>query len=356
VFLESATQIDFTDGGLNQVAEQYVQAYGGDGGIGYLTGTPYSKGGDGGPGVVQLHVPDSNPATAVGTSADKPIRIPVLTSLVDVTRPPGLVLVPTFGARSKARSVWIPIGGADFAPGGALDPLYFKFAGTDALGTGEIETLSKAVVPLPAILGPETLGSAAPAPFVAADGYTLVLSAASLAPLITDAGTPSLDIYLRNPSLLTNFQLRLQGAVAKNFDVGSATYSDAGGVLQVTADPAGGSLAAFVATQGGPAAVDYQLIPRFFRAQTGLVKDFIPDSAYVRVTFQATGLAIDGGPDEDSPLVDWTPDIAKFNAVPAGSLKFFRWEVEFNLDKLGAGLTEGTIPVSLEFLRAVFSF
>ena len=43
-------------------------------------------------------------------------------------------------------------------------------------------------------------------------------------------------------------------------------------------------------------------------------------------------------------------------AVPAGELKFIRWEVEFNLDKNGAGLTVDTVPVALDFLRTPFSF
>jgi len=363
VILESASQIDFTDGTTNQVVEQFIQAYGAEGGIGQVASNPdsASKGGNGGPGVIQLHVPDANPATAVGPDPSDPILIQTLdgggapAELDDVTRPPAQVLVPTFGARSKARSTWIPLGGASIAPGGGDDQVLFKFQGTDA--SGDINATGGTVDPLAPILGPETLGTAAPSPFVDTDGFTLVLSSGSLLPLTTDGGEPSLDIYLRNPSLLTNFQVRLSSAsTTKSFTVTGATYADAGGVLRLVTDASGGSLSAFVTAQGGPAAVDYELIPRFFRVQTGVVKDLLPDSAYVRVLFQGTGFGIGGVPSE-TPLVDWTPDIDLFNTATApGELKFLRWEIEFNLDKDSLGLTDETVPIALEFLRIPFSF
>lgn len=366
VILQSATQIDFTDGGTATAAEEFVQARGGLGGID--DGTQYlpaslSGGGNGGPGVIQLHVPDPNPATAVGTTPTSSIRLLAADDLDEVTRPTGKVLIPTFGARSKARSIWIPIGGAADAPGGGDDPLKFAFDGTDeaavSLTAGQVITVGEVVPPLPPILGPETLGSGAPSPFVDLDGFTLVLSEPSLQPLIDDTGSatePSNDIYLRNPALLRNFQLRLSAlSGTQDFDVASATYSDTGIVLRLTVSTAAGSLESFVDLAGGAANVDYELIPRFFRAQTGGVKDVIPDTGYVKILFQATGADPAGQPVE-TPLVDWTPDIGDLSSQPAGSIKFFRWEVEFNLDSAGAGLTVDTEPISLEFLRVPFSF
>jgi hypothetical protein len=357
VILESATQIDFSDEGaiVDPSAEPFVQTFGGEGGLGDEKEI-WSEGGEGGLGVIQLHVPDANPATAIGSDPLSPIRMPLLagTDLSKVTKPAGIVLLPTFGARSKARTKWIPLGAADLPPGGGPpDPLLFAFGGTDPVG--DVVTTASVVDPLAPILGPEVLGTAAPDPFVDSDGYTLVLSPASIAPLINDVGMPSLDIYLRTPSLLTNFQLHLEGpSTAADFDVASATYADAGMVLRITTDPAAASPQSFVAGAGGP--VSYELIPRFFRAQTGLLNDVIPETGYVRVLFQATSAGPDGQPIEDTPLVDWTPDISEFNAVTPGTLDFFRWEVEFNLDAAGAGLTTETTPFSLHFLRTPFSF
>ncbi|MEM7307736.1 MAG: hypothetical protein AAF682_13740 [Planctomycetota bacterium] len=360
VILESATQIDFTDGGANQVPQEYVQARGGEGGIPKIP-EPWSGGGNGGPGVVQLHVPNSNPATAIGTSETDDIRIPFFSSLDELTKPTGQVLIPSFGARSKGRSRWIPMGEAAQVPGGGVDPIFFSFDGIDSdpmsPTAGQVLVTGDDVDPLAPILGPETLGSAAPAAFVDADGFTLVLSSASIDPLMTDPGTPSADIYLRNPSLLKNFLLRLVGpSSSAEFDVASATYADAGEVLRLTVDTAGSSLEAFITAAGGPASVDFELVPRFFRTQTGLFRDTIPSTAFVKVLFQATGTGPDGLPDTENPVVDWTPDIGEFNTVPAGGLDFYRFEVEFNLDATGAGLTVDTVPVSLNFLRTPFSF
>jgi hypothetical protein len=366
IILQSATQIDFTDGGLNPAAEEFIQARGGVGGIDVDETGPLltSGGGNGGPGVVQLHVPDPNPATAVGTELESSIRVLNLADIDVVAQPPGEILIPTFGARSKARSIWIPLGSATEAPGGGDDPLLFAFDGTDedrlSLTAGQILTVGQVVPPLPPLLGPETLASAAPGPFVDLDGFTLVLSEPSLLPLIGDAATatePSDDIYLRNPALMRNFLLRLSSlSASQDFDVASATYSDANLVLRLTVSTAAGSLETFIAAQGGPANVDYELIPRFFRARTGAVQDLIPDTGFVKILFQAAAAGPEGLPVEDPPLVDWTPDVGDLSLATPGEIQFFRWEVEFNLDSAGAGLTVDTEPISLEFLRVPFSF
>ncbi len=367
VILESATQIDFTDGGGDLVAE-YVSARGGLGGPG-KSPEGWSTGGNGGPGVIQLHVPEADPAQAVGFGPGAAIRLPAsATDLSDVTAPAGVVLIPTFGARSKARSRWIPLGAAAELPTGGAGAVFFRFDGTDpddqSTDAGKVAAPDGVVAELATllpdpVLAPEFLGDAAPAPFVDADGFTLVLSKPSVQALIDAATGPSDDVYLRNPALLKSFALRLHGPAAeRDFDVASATYDDGASVLRITVDPAGGSLEAFVLGQGGPAAVDYELRPRYFRVRTGVVRDSLPSTAFVRVLFQAATAGPDGLPDEDDPVVDWTADPTAFNAVPPGVLSFFRVEVEFDLDPPagGAGLTVDTEPVSLEFLRLPFRF
>jgi len=54
--------------------------------------------------------------------------------------------------------------------------------------------------------------------------------------------------------------------------------------------------------------------------------------------------------------VDWTSDIRAFNALPAGALQFFRYEVEFDLDAAGQGVDADTEPVTLDFLKIPFVF
>ncbi len=369
VIIESAEQIDFTDGGAANVPRIVISAVGGVGGIPKSTADQWSGGGNGGPGLIQYHVRESDPSIAVGTSLTSDIVIPSLpgTTLDSMSEPGGIVLVPNFGARSKARSRWIPLGAAAQIPSGGEGQVFFTFDGIESddgssdqgkiLTTNEMPTAVAPILPDP-VLAPEVLGTAAPDPFVDASGFTLVLSQPSVQVLIDDAGTPSDDIYLRNPALLKNFILRLQGSTnTKDFDIVSAAYDDAAVSLTLTVDPAGGSLEAFVTGQGGPSSVDYEVRPRYFRVKTGLAQDSLPDTGFVKILFQATTAGTDGQPDGDNPVVDWTADPTKFNTVPAGDLDFFRFEVEFNLDASGGGgLTVNTEPISLEFLRLPFGF
>src|SRR6185503_12597588 len=89
-----------------------------------------SNGGPGGAGLIQIHVPD--PTKAPGTMAPADIRVPqAAASAVDVmdqiTSPPAFVMIPTFGKRSKARSDWISVGGADQKPDGTDGLVRFLF-------------------------------------------------------------------------------------------------------------------------------------------------------------------------------------------------------------------------------------
>jgi len=368
VVLESATQIDFTDEGNNLTADtsiqDWIRSVGGGRKIGPSTsGGAVSFGGSGGPGVVQLHVPD--PITPPGTDLmTTDIVVPISATLLpeplsDVTTPTAFAMIPTFGARSQARSRWISIGGADQNPGGGVDLLRFLFEGTDQTpgpDQGKILSTGGTVDELMPVLGPETItGNVGVDP----DGFTLAISGASLDPLINDASPISDDIYLRTPDLLRSFILRLNiignPSSAKDFVVSSAVYDDAGVVLRVTVtDDQLGNLQDYLNLAGGP--VEYVLVPRFFRLITGGVPDALPASAFVRIEFQATGANTFGAADEDNILIDFTGDISEFNALNPGDIQFFRFEVEFDLDAAGAGVSVDTQQVVMDFLRIPFTF
>ncbi|MEM7307737.1 MAG: hypothetical protein AAF682_13745 [Planctomycetota bacterium] len=359
VILESATGIDFSDGGVNLAAE-FISTRGGVGGPGD-GGELLSAGGHGGPGIVQLHVPQPNPLVALGTDENALIRLPSdAVGLGDVTAPAANVLVPTFGARSQARSVWIPLGGASYEPDGGSGAVKFRFGGTVAddgdPDAGEVLSSGGVVSELDPLLGPEALG-AAPAPTIASDGRTLVLAAPSLAPLIEDEPGGVLtsdDLYLRNPALLKGFLLRLEGGGSQQrFDVAGASYDPTLQELRITVDAAGPSLESFVAIHPG---ASYTLVPRFFRLRTDGITDSVSEGALVRVLFQAAGVDADGAPGD--PVVDWTADPSVFGSVPAEDLAFVRFLVEFDLAPAGSGveLSDGAQAVSMEFLRLPFTF
>ena len=369
VILETASKIDFTDGDPFAPVRTYISAAGGPQVIGNTDYGPsiaqgWSFGGEGGPGVIQLHVPDPilppsfDPGFTdiVVPTASVPLPFP----LHSVTLPGALVMVPHFGARSQAHSKWITIGGADQDPGGGEDLVSFAFRGTELSAPGDegrILATDGVVDELPPLLSGTLTGSSTVT--IDADGLTLRFAGASLAPL---AGTFE-DLYLRTPALLKNFRLRLAeggaGGRFRAFDVTHAAYDDAAGVLTVGVNGTLGTLSDFVALMSGP--VSYELLPLFFRVRTGDYLDRLPEGSSVKITFDATIEDAFGNPDEAwalaNPQVQNVYDITDFQTLLApGELKYFRFHVDFDLDPLGSGLGPDTEPVSLEFLRIPFRF
>ncbi len=377
VILESASFVDFTGGGdAGLAARETIQA----GGPPLKTGslqfvdpccTSYSNGGAGGAGVIQIHVPDP-----VAPPDDDPLRTDILVPtdalalanpLDALTSPPAYVMVPTFGARSRARSKWISIGGADQKPDGTPGLVRFLFDGVESAAgpdAGKLRVDGARVAELAPLLTVSDLAASLVASLLA-DGFTLEIRGAGL--LEIRSGTTSgvsNDAYLRTPALLEGCALRLalQGSPssAEDFDVVGAEYDEGDATpgderLRVRVGAERGPLTAFNPT-GAAGTTLVQLIPRFFRVVTSDLPDFLPPTAFVRVRFQAAEDNGIGAPNEANPLVDWTADIRAFNALPPGALQFFRYEVEFDLDATSQGVTKDTEPVALDFLKIPFVF
>jgi hypothetical protein len=383
VILESAVGVDFTDGGgaTDQALRDIVQA----GGPVRNTGptenvddcrsarswccpvdcTGYSNGGAGGAGLVQIHV--SDPLVPPGTGAAAKIRVPAAAlgaaSVLDqVTSPPPYVMIPTFGTRSKARSAWISIGGADLEPDGSATLVRFLFEGIDPV-TGEIRTVGSTVESRAPLFSEPDLNASASARIVSG-GFALELAGPALDAI--RAGTTSgisNDVYLRTPALLVDCSVRLRveenQAHFEDFPIASAVHDEGAApvgdeVLRLTI--AGGRrLTAF-----NPGNLDgttgLQLLPRFFQVVTNGIVDSLPETALVRLRFQAAADNGIGRPDETDLLQDWTSDISLFNTKPAGALQFFRYEVEFDLDEGDAGISSDPDLVTLDFLKIPFVF
>jgi len=377
VILESASQVDFTsDGEITDAAGlEFVQACGPVRKIGNTEYVDqccrtYSNGGAGGPGVIQIHVPDN--VSEPGDSPTSDIRVPTdlvgLTNPLDgVVSPPPYVMIPTFGARSKARSQWISIGGADQQPGGSERLVRFLFEGIETapgVDEGKIQVTGTTVDSLASIAGDDAFGTSGDSVLLP-DGFTVEISGDVLDELRsgTTSGISN-DIYLRTPALLHDFALRLRvvqtPGIFEDFSITGAVYDEGtvnlgDEVLTVTVTTERGSLAAF--NPGGLlGTTGMQIIPRFFLVRTEGLDSAMPTTSFVRLLFQASGATALGTPDENSPLVDWTADISEFNALPAGALQFFRFEVEFDLDSQAAGVSQDTVPVTLDFLKIPFVF
>ena len=388
VILETASSIDFTDGDPNTVlygenpflmdddlpyqgGRARILANGGEGATigdnddGNGASDTLGYGGDGGPGVIQLHVPNPTlrPGTGV-TPTDILIPLPAAATaetdyqqiLRQIMAPGGIPLVPTFGARSRARSDWITLGEADQADDGSLKQVLFYFDGIDTVD-GTVETENGRVKELDPLLEGQVTQNGLVS--INAAGDTLELSGVELDALRTDMSTLSNDVYLRTPALLRNFALRLfvdgNPAQMRSYNVVGATYDDAAITLGLMVDVGtlGNNLQVFVDTN--PGTIRYELIPRFFRLSTAGLPDVLSDNAKVRISFQATGTNGFGLPDEDNILVDFTSDIAEFNNQAAGAIQFVRFDVEFDLAD-GAPLTVDTDPVTIDFLRIPFRF
>jgi hypothetical protein len=270
--------------------------------------------------------------------------------------------MPTLARRSLARSKWISIGKADLAPGGLSDPVRFLFGGVETAGAdeGKIRTSGSHVPEQAPLVEGDLEGSADVA--ILPDGVTLAFRGAALDRL-TSGSTSGIsnDLYLRAPALLREFVLRIPGPfLDADFVVSDAVYQDVPGQeelrVTVAVGAAGTPRAFFDRHVGEPGVLTFELIPRFFRVLTDGTEGRLPATSYVRILFQAAREDGSGEVDETNPLVDWTGDLARFNALAPGLLKFFRFQVEFQLDNTGSLPPEAIEAVSLDFLRLPFVF
>ena len=83
-------------------------------------------------------------------------------------------------------------------------------------------------------------------------------------------------------------------------------------------------------------------------------RDALPEDVTVRIRFDGAGADAAGGVDQAELLVEGG-SAADLAALPAGAIRFFRFEVEFQLDADGNGV-EPQREAALEFLRLPFRF
>jgi hypothetical protein len=362
VILESAEAIDFSGGSPLVPVRSWVQAIGGPRIVQFPS--PHGFGGAGGPGVVQLHVP--HPERAPG-DPDARIILPLDAfnepdALSAACQPRPHVLYPTVGARSLARSRWIPLGAA--GEGDAAGPesvVAFLFDGIETApgeDEGKVRTSGGRVSELAPLLGPVGLDEAGVE--LLSDGVSLALAGPVLAPLSASAQPISPDVYLRTPALLVGHALRLANLAelqVGEFPIAGARYDDAASRLSLAVGGLSGTLEETVQALGGAERVELTLIPRFFRVRQGTSEvDLLPDSRFVRILFQGAADDGTGRADEASPLVDWTADVTRFGLLAPGALDFVRFQVVFELDAEGGGFDPEADSLALDFLRWPFRF
>jgi hypothetical protein len=339
IVLEAGSGVVF-DG----VAANCISALGGKGGAGKPgIGETINKGGSGGPGIVQIHV--LNPAGDISLIN----TVPSADNLGEVTLPDALTLVPSFGTRSIAVSRWIQVGGAAVNPGGGTGPVTFFFDGTDPVSGLALDANGDGTVDLAApILGPVSLVASPGLPSIGLDLRTLTVDVSAI------AGTFD-DLYLRNPLLLRDAVLELREVGAPthlvHFNIANATFDDTSMQLAIEVD---GAPAPDLTSFDPPAGLEYVVYPNSFRVVTSGIADLMPSSVAVRIRFEGAPAGPDGLPDvDDLTHVDMTGDISELNA---NTIDFVRFEVLFDIDADGAGLSATSSLPALDFLRVKFRF
>ena len=314
-------------------------------------------GGDGGPGLIQLHT-STGVIGVDGGSAD--IVLAPGVDLRSVCSPPPVCappsgssssscyMLPSFGRLSRARSRWIALGlGAFDAGSPQLRDVVFELAGLDP-ATGKVETdAGGSVLGAAPLIGPLALqsGPAATTYIVTPGGRELVIDAASL------VGTPR-EVLLDNTHLLWHFQIELvAGSSSQRFDIAAVSFDATSLRLTATVDGDGPSLLAFA----GGGATHASLRPAFYRVRTNGAVDYLPASAAVTIRWQATRADSTGAPDP-SAAIPFTADPAVLSAAPSGDLRFVRFDVLFDIDALNQGLTATNAIPTIEFLRLPFSY
>ncbi|MEZ5978911.1 MAG: hypothetical protein R3F34_11900 [Planctomycetota bacterium] len=343
LILETATKYDFSGISAAPPLLPVFWARGGYGGPGAnqngpTTAADYGSqnsgeagGGNGGGGIIQLHVRDDKDIANYEN-----ITLGPYSNTNGLGAPNPFVCFPTFGPESQAQSKAIPLGGANLNPTSVLPKVKYTFSTLPPPNMG--------VIPVNGTNG------------VIAESIILTANATNISnvtkTVVVDASTLFADttnnIYLRNPQLLRQSRVRIVNvATQTNYTASSATFDPMTNALTLQL-LASSDLSAFAAGDS------VRISPRFYRLESGGTLDQLDPETEVRIEFQGLDADVNGQP--STVLVDWTPDIADFNDPFLAPIKFFKYRVTFNTDKDADGLTGSEALPSLEFLRLMFEF
>jgi len=304
----------------------------------------FSRGGAGGNGIIQFHVPDPEndyfwPTLARNgiTAYIKPGAGGFLTSRLEVildmfTSPKPVALLPMFSPTSQFQSKWIDTGMAFRHLEGVGDyPVWsdadFSFKGVNTVD-GRIDTAGSKVTALPVIL-------TAPA----ADG---VFAAASLTIPSAASVWSGQEDFLRHPAALKGYSVLPDSAGASELIIVDAEYDRSLDTLIITTDIDEGAMNAL-------AGASWSIRPRFFTVRTTGERDGMPSSSEIIIEFQGSDDP-EGGAILPS-LTTWTSDMSVLDGV-----RFVRYRTTFNIDANGAGVSPSNPRPELEYIKIPFKW
>jgi len=324
-------------------------------------GTVIGGGGDGSPGIIQLHVTD--PATQLLFPNASGVYGVNLDPTRSMAPPPfgwtapghaAAQLVPFFSARSESFSQWIPLGLARLQSGnpptGVVDQVELLFAGTDPL-SGQVLRNGNVAQELAPLLPYTALSIGGVAPSVDVSTATFVIPAVGID-----------DLYKRNAALSREFAVRIREAGAigsdEEFLVQAGEYDAVNDTLALIVDPRGSELLNALMSMTSP---EVAFVPFTFRLLTGGVHDAYPAGTEITIAFDATlADAATGEPSSDpadalsgGDITNFATDIGVLNT---GVWDFIRFKVGFDIDSTSSGIAIGAPRPGLDFLRMSYRF
>ena len=313
------------------------------------------RGGAGGNGVIQIHVPE--PTTDIIWPTTKSTEIKnylhdgdIVNNDLDRDRleeilrifaaPRPYALVPFFSARSMFRSQWIDTGLAELrqpATGKGVDyPDYassvLSMAGFDT-ADGTVETSGGMVSALTAITS----------------GSNSSLTLFEFEARVSNASTifSGIDQFLLQPNLLRGYGFQANTLLTSTRTIVSAAYNSSTDTLTLLTDPADGSLLV-------GAGANWAIQPRFFRLATSGLSDALPDTSEVRIQFQGAEESTTDDNEPGPPFPDtntWTSDLSQLEGY-----RFIRYQVLFNIDAQSEGVDLSTPRPLLSYIKVPYTF
>ncbi|MDF1838904.1 MAG: hypothetical protein P1V35_13620, partial [Planctomycetota bacterium] len=314
-------------------------------------GPVLGAGGDGSPGIIQIHVPD--PALNIRFGMGQTWTTADVTQYA-APRPLGWrgvgtgndTPVPFIESTSVARSKWIPLGLARVAPGGAPDDqVEFFFEGTSPTTGSVLRGVGGQVQALGDVIPAAVLQPPGNLPYVELSGLTLHLDGSGLN-----------QSYKANPYLLNGFDIVLNDNVSSEvFPVAAASLGAMDELILTVGSPHN-LIDDFIVSATGP--VSAALRPKFFRMVAGGQADQYPNNTEVTIWFDATVAGANGMPDpaQSFSASNGGQPATNANDLNAQTWDYFRVGVIFELSTNGAPVMPQAPRPSLDFLRLPFRF
>jgi len=343
----------------NLTENEVVTAYGGrrgwsgpewttpnDGNDTYAIG----RGGAGGNGVLQVHVPDPtrdiiwHPSAAAGVADHIAQRAePAPTKAVEdaldlIFAPRSYALVPFFSSQSMVLSDWIDTGLAELRLG---DPNSYPDYANAILGFQGIATGSGLVQKTGQSVAPQAELFQASTTLASFQAFQVTIPSASA---LFD------PVFLRSPGLLFGYDILPNASGSATFQVVDAAYTRSSDSMVLTT-AVGDSALTFALDNNNPT---WSIRPNFFRVDTSGLKGSLPDSSSIRFEFQGADELAPGSnvPGPPVPGVNqWTSNLAVLQGQ-----RFIRYRITFEADAQSVGIGLSSPLSVLDYLKIPFAW